>query len=197
MQKPNNYDNTQVGSDFIPIELGGHHAVIKSAREDKSKKGNKPMLVVAIDFAPNDKQPGYFAEQFEKDIRPEKKWPFQAVQYIVVEDSAGSCSKSFKSFVNAFEKSNNTEIKWVDGPAFVAQFKGKRIGAVYGEVEDEYNGEVKTRRRLRWFCVDAVADKAKIPNKQTLDSSSKTDKTITGSEPWMQVPETDADALPF
>ena len=29
MQKPNNYENTQASGDFIPVELGGHYAVIK------------------------------------------------------------------------------------------------------------------------------------------------------------------------
>lgn len=160
MNKPNSFDEVQAVSDYTPIELGGHHAVIMSVKEQKSSTG-KDMIVVAIDFAKNDKQPNYFRDQFEKDTRSEKKWPYQAIQYIVTEDDEGKCSRSFKGFITSFERSNNTETTWGNG--FVDQFKGKKIGVVYGEVEEEYNGEVKTRHRIRWFCEDAKADDAGIP----------------------------------
>ena len=74
MQKPNNYDETQAGGEFTPVELGGHKLVIKQVTETKSKSG-KDMIVVFFDFAPDDVQPGYFTEQFKNDIRPDKKWP--------------------------------------------------------------------------------------------------------------------------
>jgi hypothetical protein len=47
MNKPNGYDEVQVGGDYTPIELGGHHLVIKGVREEKSKSG-KDMIVVGI-----------------------------------------------------------------------------------------------------------------------------------------------------
>ena len=86
MQKPNNYDETQAGGEFTPVELGGHKLVIKQVNETKSKTG-KDMIVVLFDFADDDKQPGYFMEQFQNDIRPDKKWPNQATQYILTEDA--------------------------------------------------------------------------------------------------------------
>ena len=39
MQKPNNYDETQAGGDFQPVELGGHKLIIKQVSETKSKAG--------------------------------------------------------------------------------------------------------------------------------------------------------------
>ena len=74
MQKPNNYDNVTVGGDFIPVALGGHHMVIKGV-EERVSSTNKPMVVVAFDFAKNDSQPNYFSESFKADTRPDKKWP--------------------------------------------------------------------------------------------------------------------------
>lgn len=53
MQKPNNFDNVKAGGDFTPVELGGHHMIIKQVAERQSKK-EKPMLVVLFDFAKND-----------------------------------------------------------------------------------------------------------------------------------------------
>lgn len=190
MQKPNNYDQTQTG-EFVPVELGGHHAVIKDVKEQKTKTG-KDMIVVAIDFAKNDKQPEYFMNSFERDIRPEKKWPFQAVHYIVVEDSDGKTSRNFKSFITAFEKSNNCEAIW--GEAFCRQFKGKRIGVVFGNVEEEYNGEVKKRRRIRWFCEDAAAENASIPADKLLSIGKRPTTTDNG---WVGTGSCKDEEIPF
>lgn len=71
MNKPNNYDKTQANGDFTPVELGGHKLVIKQVNETQSGTG-KPMIVVLFDFADDDKQPGYFWNQFANDIRPDK-----------------------------------------------------------------------------------------------------------------------------
>ena len=93
MKKPNNYENTQAQGEFTPVELGGHTLVIKQVEERRSKT-NKPMIVVFFDFAPGDKQAGYFAESFKNDIRPDKKWPNQGTSYILTEDNDGNCSRS-------------------------------------------------------------------------------------------------------
>ena len=167
--------------------------MIKSVKEQKSSTG-KNMIVVAIDFAKNDSQPGYFKAQFDNDTRPEKKWPYQAVQYIVAEDSEGKCSRSFKGFITSFEKSNNTLTDW--GDKFCSQFKNKKIGVVYGEVEEEYNGEIKTRRRIRWFCEDANVDSQKVPDKKYL---SGTTQQVTGNSTgdFMNIPEGTDEEIPF
>ena len=44
------------------------------AEETKSYTG-KAMLKIAIDTAQDDTQPNYFKETFNKDNRPDKKWP--------------------------------------------------------------------------------------------------------------------------
>ena len=191
MNKPNGYDEVQIGGDFTPPELGGHHMIIKGVKEEKSKSG-KDMISVAFDFAANDKQPNYFADQFEKDIRPEKKWPASGVQYILTMDSkdANKTSKSFKSFITSFERSNGCEAIW--GAKFCAQFKGKKIGGVFGQVEEEYNGEVKKRNRLRWFCEDDKVDQQNIPAFKTLNGSAS-----GSSNNFMSIPDSAADEIPF
>ena len=193
MQKPKDYENVTAGGDFTPIALGGHHAVIKSVKEQKSST-NKDMIVVALDFAKNDSQPGYFKDLFDKDTRSEKKWPYQAVQYIVTEDNDGKCSRSFKGFITAFERSNKVETNW--GDKFADQFKNKKIGVVYGEVEEEYNGEIKTRRRIRWFCEDAKADESNIPDKKYFNGSAPT-TSAAKDDGFVNVPEGSDDEIPF
>lgn len=193
MQKPNGYDEVQAGGDFIPVELGGHHIVIKGVKEQESKSG-KPMIVVAFDFAKNDKQPNYFSELFDKDIRPEKKWPNNGTQYIVTIGNDGKTSRSFKSFITAFERSNNCEVSW--GAKFCDQFKGKKIGGVFGEVEEEYNGEIKMRHKLRWFCEDARADSATVPDAKYL-SKMQNDTKAENLDAFLSTPDTDAEEIPF
>lgn len=194
MQKPNSFDDVQAGGDYTPIEVGGHHAVIISVKEQKSSTG-KDMVVVALDFAKNDKQPSYFKAQFDNDNRDEKKWPYQAVQYIVTEDGQGKCSKSFKGFITAFERSNNTTTNW--GDKFVNQFKNKKIGVVYGEVEEEYNGEIKTRRRIRWFCEDANVDAQKTPEKKTLTTPTTSAPASNNNYDFVNIPEGTDEEIPF
>lgn len=193
MQKPNSFDEVVANGEYIPIEVGGHHAVIVSVKEQKSSTG-KDMVVVALDFAKNDKQPGYFKSQFDNDTRSDKKWPYQAVQYIVTEDAEGKCSKNFKGFITAFERSNNITTNW--GNDFCNQFKNKKIGVVYGEVEEEYNGEIKARRRIRWFCEDAKVESAAIPEKKILPANNFTSSIPTDTG-FVNVPDGVAEEIPF
>ena len=44
MEMPKNYAETKVSGDFTPVEVGGHHLVIKQVNESVSKS-NKKMLV--------------------------------------------------------------------------------------------------------------------------------------------------------
>lgn len=193
MKMPNNYDQIKTGG-FTPIALGGHHLIIKHVKEDQSKSG-KPMLVVSFDFAPNDKQPEYFKHEFDADTRDGKKWPIRGRKYIMVEDSKGNCSRDFKSFTTCVEKSNpGFAIKWVDN--FAPQFKEKRLGGVFGEVESEYNGKVSMRPELRWFCTDSEVDGASVPEPKRL--KTRASGIGTTADGFMSIPDgTDDDTLPF
>lgn len=162
MQKPQNYAETQASGDFSPVELGGHYLVIKQVKEQMSST-NKPMIVVLFDFDKNDKQPDYFMESYKNDIRPEKKWSNQATKYILAVDNENKCSKAFKTFCTCVENSNPGFACWNGDNLNIDGLKNKKVGGVFGEEMDFYNGEVKKKRTLRWFCsTDKVAD-AKIP----------------------------------
>lgn len=192
MQKPNNYENTQAAGDFTPVELGGHKLVIKQVSEAKSKSG-KDMIVVLFDFAPDDKQPNYFMDQFKNDIRPDKKWPNQATQYILTLDEKGECSRSFKTFTTCVEHSNaGFSIQW--GDSFCKQFKDKRVGGVFGIVEEEYNGERKKKRKLRWFCSSDKAYDAPIPDDKLLTNEGFS--PAPGGD-FMNIPDSINEELPF
>ena len=205
MNKPNAYDETQAGGEFIPVELGGHKMVIKSVTEMKSRT-NKDMIKVEFDFAEDDKQPGYFSEQFANDIRPDKKWPNQATQYILVNGDDGNCTRNFKTFIACTEHSNTGfETKWGNAiQNWPSQFKGKKIGGVFGEQMDYYNDEEKKKRVLRWFVsLDKVAD-ATIPDmsetkayKEYKQGGGMPNYGTPGDDGFMNIPDGIDEELPF
>lgn len=203
MQKPTGYEEAQTMGEFIPVELGGHYATVLQVKETKSSTG-KEMVVVLFDFDKTDKQPGYFKKQFDSDDREEKKWPFAGSMYIMVQDyqDSSKTSRNFKTFCTCIQKSNDYEISW-GGNNWEKQFKGKKIGVVFGEVEKEYNGEIRMRRNPRWFCSwDKVAD-AEIPLPKYINGSGPAAQpaaaTPAAASPdgFLNVPEGTDDEIPF
>ena len=135
MIKPKDFDQIIAYGEFKPLELGGHICQIMQVDETQSRNG-KLMLVISLDTAPQDAQPGYYAEQYRADDRPYKKWGCRVFQ--LVYDNEGKTSKGFKTFITAVEKSNEGfQVEWGDG--FAACFKGRLIGGVFGREEYEKN----------------------------------------------------------
>jgi len=195
MVKPNNFENTQASGDFTPVELGGHYAIIKGVKERDTKNGD-PMIVVALDFDKKDEQTDYFKNLFDNDTRDDKKWPNQATNYITTEYK-GECTKGFKTFLKAYADSNKldieNDIKW--GDDFANQFKNKKIGVVFGNVEELYNGEVKLRRKIRWFCDYNKVSEQKIPSDRLLPADGKPASEINND--FVNVPEGSVEEIPF
>ena len=196
MQKPDGYDEAKVSGAYTPVELGGHYCTIKQVNETKSSTG-KNMIVVLFDFCPPDKQSGYFIDSFKNDVREEKKWPFSGTKYIMVNDyqDPAKTSRQFKTFCSCVEKSNNYEIIW-GGDEWSKQFKGKKVGVVYGEEENEYNGKTFMRAMPKWFCqLDAVAT-AKIPEPKYLSGSARKVGSNVSND-FMTIPEGMEEEIPF
>ncbi len=191
INKPNSYEETPASTGFTPVELGGHKLVIKQVSETKSRSG-RDMIAVLFDFADTDKQPGYFAEQFKNDIRPDKKWPNQAIQYILTDDNEGKCNRAFKTFITCVEHSNpGFTVQW--GDKFCECFENKLAGGVFGIIEEEYNGKRRKKREMRWFCsVDKVTD-APIPEEKLLTAGSGQ----SYNDGFMNIPDGINEELPF
>lgn len=135
MIKPNDFDAVTAYGEFTPLELGGHICKIMDVEERTSSTG-KPMVVISLDTAPQDKQPGYYADQYRNDTRPERKWGCNVYQLIY--DTDGRTNRGFKTFITSVEKSNpGFQVQWGDG--FAACFKGRLIGGVFGREEYEKN----------------------------------------------------------
>lgn len=201
MRKPSGYDEAKASGEFTPVDLGGHHAIVKQVSERQSSTG-KDMIVVLFDFDDHDKQVGYFTKQFNGDDRPDKKWPYLGSKYIMVSDynDPSKTSRAFKTFCTCIEKSNNCQIQW-GGNNWAAQFRGKKIGVVYGEEENEYEGKISMRRAVKWFCRYDQAEEARIPDPKYLNGigpANAPQKTTKPDTPFMNIPdEISEDEIPF
>ena len=192
MNKPSGYDEAQAAGEFVPVDLGGHYAAIKQVTEMKSSTG-KDMIVVLFDFIKPDKQNGYFSDQYDADTRDDAKWPFAGSKYILVQDfnDPKKTSRNFKTFCSCVEKSNGYSIQW-GGDAWAKQFRGKKIGVVYGEEEHEYDGRTTMRRVPKWFCELDKVSTSTIPAPKYLP------KTAPSSDSdFVNVPDGAEDEIPF
>lgn len=201
MQKPNGYDEARAAGDFTPPEVGGHYCQIIQVSETKTSTG-KDQIVVLFDFCQQDKQAGMFKKLYDGDTRPkdEKKWPFAGSKWILVNDyqDPQKTSRNFKTFCSCIEKSNNYEIVW-GGADWAKQFKGKKIGAVFGEEENEYNGKTTMRSQLRYFCSWDAVSTAKVPDPKYL-SNRQVGSPATpaaNSDGFMNIPENADEEIPF
>ena len=206
MKKPDGYDEAKASGEFTPAEVGGHYAVIKQVAERQSSTG-KDMVVVLFDFCKPDKQEGYFAEQFNSSDKEDKKWPFAGTKYVMVNDylDPNKTSRAFKTFCTCVEKSNDMQVSW-GGNNWGQQFKGKKIGVVFGAEEQEYNGRISMRHIPKWFCDYAKVKDQKAPDPVYLNGSSPASSTNTAqssqakanSDGFMNIPDdADIDEIPF
>lgn len=196
MKKPEGYDDARATGEFTPVELGGHYATIKQVTEQQTSTG-KDMIVVIFDFADQDAQKAYFSDMFKRDDREEKKWPFNGRKYIMVNDynDDHKTSRAFKTFCTCAENSNNFEINW-NAKDWGKQFVNKRIGVVYGEEEQEYDGNVSMRSVPKWFCSwDRVPDQ-KVPATKFLTTKPAAE-TAKSSDGFMNIPEGVDEEIPF
>ena len=169
IKKPSNYDNVEVMEfDFTPIELGAHKGIIMKAEEYTSPQSGKTSLKVSVDTAKDDKQPEYFKKQYENDNRIDKRWSNSAIKYIPLGEEENQI-KMLKSFITAYENSNNCQFDWNKD---WEQLTGKKTGIVFGMEEYENQaGELKTVNKLREFRSIDKIDNIKIPKVKKLDNS--------------------------
>lgn len=203
IKKPSNYDNVEVMEfDFTPIELGAHKGIIMKAEEYTSPQSGKTSLKVSVDTAKDDKQPEYFKEQYKNDVRIDRKWSNSAIKYIPLGEEENQV-KMLKSFITAYENSNNCQFDWNKD---WEQLTGKKIGIVFGMEEYENQaGELKTVNKLREFRSIDKVDNVKIPKVKKLDNSyvdyeEYINSKNSSNEPFSDfgnIVEVSAEDLPF
>ena len=198
--KPKAYDEININEEFEKLELGGHKGIIIKAEEYTSDFSGKKSLKVYVDTASDDKQPEYFKKQYENDTRIDRKYPNGAIKYVPLGEEENQV-KILKSFITAYENSNNCQFDWNKD---WEQLKGKKIGIIFGQ--EEYisqDGTTKLATKLNQFRSIGKIDNVKIPKVKLLDgtyvdyeeytkSSADKAKDLFGSSV-----EVSSDELPF
>ena len=200
--KPKTYDEINIIEEYEKISLGGHKGIIMKAEEYTSPQSGKTSLKVSVDTAKDDKQPEYFKEQYKNDVRIDRKWSNSAIKYVPIGEEENQI-KMLKSFITAYENSNNCKFDWNKD---WEQLKGKKIGLVFGMEEYEsQDGTLKTNNKLREFRSIDKVDNVKIPKVKKLDNSyvdyeeyinskNSSNETFNGSGNMVEI---STDDLPF
>lgn len=166
--KPKAYDEININEEFEKLELGGHKGIIIKAEEYTSDFSGKKSLKVYVDTASDDKQPEYFKKQYENDTRIDRKYPNGAIKYVPLGEEENQI-KMLKSFITAYENSNNCQFDWNKD---WEQLKGKKIGIVFGQEEyTSQDGTTKLATKLNQFRSIDKIDNIKIPKVKLLDGS--------------------------
>ena len=199
MIKPKLYDEINVNEEYEKISLGGHKGIIIKAEEYTSDFSGKKSLKVYVDTASDDKQPGYFKKQYENDTRIDRKYPNGAIKYVPLGEEENQV-KILKSFITAYENSNNCQFDWNKD---WDQLKGKKIGIIFGQEEyTSQDGTTKLATKLNQFRSIDKVDNIKIPKVKLLDGTyvdyeeyiERQDNPLSDFKNEMEISD---DALPF
>ena len=200
--KPKTYDEISINEDFERLELGGHKGIIIKAEEYTSDFSGKTSLKVYVDTASDDKQPEYFKKQYENDTRIDRKYPNGAIKYVPIGEEENQI-KMLKSFITAYENSNNCQFDWNKD---WDQLKGKKIGIIFGQEEyTSQDGTTKLATKLNQFRSIDKVDNVKIPKVKKLDGAyvdyeEYINSKNSSNEPFSDfgnIVEISSDSLPF
>lgn len=193
MNKPEGYDDIKVNFETRErLSLGGHRCIVMKVIEKKSSTG-KEQLEIHLDTAPDDAQPMFFSNQFMQN--GSGTWPCR-VWITGYEEKESYGQRQLKAFHTAVEDSNASFfIPW--GPTYADSLKGKRVGVVFGEEENEWNGRISTLTKPRYFRGILDVEQAEIPKKKTIRPETPEQPNVT-SEGFMQVQDgLEDEGLPF
>lgn len=192
MKKFDKFETAQVktGSVFDPLPKGAYVLKILRAEECRTKKDDGSYIKVAFDIAEGDYK-DFYKKQFDAITDEDKHWPYDGIYNLSAPDdnSPQWMIDNFGTFIAALEDSNKDyhwdwdETKW----------KNLVIGALFRIEQNESNGNVYDHTRPCWFrAVDTIRNKkyGRLPKDKTVAAKPSSDAFIN-------VPDTEADEIPF
>ena len=190
IRKPENYE--ELKNNYETLNAGGHKCVIQDAKEAKDQNG-KPIFVLYFDTSKDDAQPSFFTNQYLRDTRDGKKWPFSG-QRTFWQDSEWFESNLSK-MTGAIEKSNPEVEIWSNGVLDLPKLKGLKIGVVFG-IEDyiKEDHSLGASCKPRYFCGYDEAFQQAIPKKKDAKPRAEAQAVDFG---FVNVAEEDTEGLPF
>ena len=191
IMKPSDYETAaSYDTDAFGVPAGGYVCEIKNLEYITTKTG-KPQMKASLDIAEGE-YAGYFLRRY-KAAQANGKAKWQCAYTTFVETPDGGTNPYYKGFISATQKSNpDFIINWAGEPA---QFRGKKIGMVFGEEEFIGNDGRKHVSVKPVACRNAEAIRNgdfRVPARKTLDDASGVSDT---SDTFTPVPADDD--LPF
>ena len=193
------YEKVQSYSNRKKLPVGGYVLKIENVRLDEGKNGNSDMIVLMFDIAEGE-QKGFFRRDFETQFGEDKKWKGRTIVYCPRDDGSerdGYTKSKFKRIMENFEASNpGYYFDWDE-----TKFKGKLIGAIFGELNSVIDGKQITYTGLRDTTTveDIRKGTFQIPDAQYKNGASANNKTSepkTDSNGFMTASGTEED-IPF
>lgn len=194
MEPINGWHEVEEAGSFEKIELGGHICVILDARCEDTRSGNK-MLVVAYDFAKEDKQAGYYTAQFEVNKKKDPNVKYRGTYYQGY--GTEQSTPYFKAFINRILESNpGYQWDWDE-----KGLKGKRFCGVFGR-EEYLNDKGESKFSIKCMQVKDVSDleNVEIPTDKLLDKKPNThivQNGFTTQHTYTSTLDISSDDLPF
>ena len=172
---------------------------VKYINSDDSAKND--VIEILFDIADGE-QKGFFKTQYANSSDENRRWKGRTRIYVPLDDGSEKdniTKKSFAKWTDSLEQSNLGYIwDWRE-----AMWKGKKVGIVFGTTGTVIDGREVTYTEARFPIATELiktgkAPKAKFKAKNGYtgaDPDASPAPTVTGDEPWMQVPEDEG--LPF
>lgn len=168
MEPINGWNEIDEAGSFESVELGGHICVIKGVRCEMSKGGNH-MLVVAFDFAPEDKQAGYYINLLNLNKKKDPNAKFRGTYYQMY--GTENSNPHFKAFINRIIESNNGfQWSWDEKSLINKKFCG-----VFGREEyTNSKGENKFTVKCMYIRNIDELETVEIPTDKLLSKAANT-----------------------
>lgn len=199
MKSFNDYDKAKKeaqASAMTKLPAGAYVCKIKDVRYETNDKGDR--IVLAFDIAEGEYK-DFFQKQFEANTSEDKKWKGKANIFVPKDDGSDKdaiTKKSFASWTDSFEKSNNgykwdwDENKW----------KNKLVGIVFGETGTNIEGKDIVYTEARFAVAADVVRSGKAPSAK-FKARDGYKGTASASKPaddeFMTIPAGQAEELPF
>ena len=199
MKSFNDYDKAKKeaqASAMTKFPAGAYVCKIKDVRYDTTDYGDR--IVLAFDIAEGEYK-DFFQKQFEANTSEDKKWKGKTNIFVPKDDGSEKdayTKKSFASWTDSFEKSNNgykwdwDENKW----------KNKLVGIVFGETGTNIEGKDIVYTEARFAVAADVVRSGKAPSAK-FKARDGYKGTASASKPaddeFMTIPAGQAEELPF
>ena len=202
MERIENWESIEAKgvSDFVRLPAGGYVCYIVNAVEHTNDMTGNKSLKVLVDIAGNDKQKGFFKNQYENNTMSEAKWPSGATKYLSLKKESLAYTKGF---IKALENSNNG-FKFSTSKGW-EQINGLKCAGVFGWEEYEDNeGKTKVATKLIQFRSLDKLKEITIPKVKMLDGNfvdyddyNEFYKNKKQDDPFKDVVEISDDDMPF